>query len=256
MKTGAASLLLLVVAVCGASAAELTVSTPGSPPAQTPTPPATRPPRGLPLPPELSVPYAETDALRGPAIRTPACHEVSGSFTFRVLADGRVEMRRTFDGPAPRPERPPRETAWGTWDGTELVLRGENDGGGFHKHENAPVNYVLRWDATVSHLAGTRNGAPIRLAPLELHERDCRGVKPPPVRSTPTPPRIATPTPTPDPGADPSDCPETECKGPSMGMPNWLCTDGRRGGPACKRLPGGTCGWVVVDCPRVQLPSK
>lgn len=35
-------------------------------------------------------------------------------------------------------------------------------------------------------------------------------------------------------------------------MPNWQCTDGRRGGPACQRLHDGTCGWVIVRCERAQ----
>ena len=40
----------------------------------------------------------------------------------------------------------------------------------------------------------------------------------------------------------------------SMGMPNWECADGRRGGPACKQLPDGRCGWVVVDCEPAGSP--
>jgi hypothetical protein len=238
MRTGVRTLLLFVLLGAAASASELTVSTPV---------PAT----GTVLPPQLSVPYAETDRLRGPAMRTRPCSGTPGSFTFTVLEDGRVQMRRSFDAPAQgeHQERPPRETAWGTWDGARLVLRGEHDGGGFHKHANPPVTYELRWEADVAHLAGTRNNVPIRLAPLEIRKGDCRDSPPAPV---PTPSKTATPRPTPDPGTDPTDCPRSECKGPSMGMPNWECTDGRTGGPACKRLPDGTCGWVVVDCPPLQ----
>ena len=182
----AAALLLLVCGACAASAAELTVSTPGSGPAQTPTATATPTPpttMGPALPHALARPYAETDASHLRAVRTPPCHSSVGSFSFTQSADGRVVMRRTFDRPAQgmRVERPPHEVAWGTWDGTQLVLRGEQDEGGFHKHENAPVSYVLRWEAKIFQLIGTRNGAPIRLAPLELRERDCGNQKPPPV---------------------------------------------------------------------------
>ncbi len=42
----------------------------------------------------------------------------------------------------------------------------------------------------------------------------------------------------------------------SMGMPNWVCADGRRGGPVCKQLPDGGCGWVVVECERAESPRS
>ena len=39
-----------------------------------------------------------------------------------------------------------------------------------------------------------------------------------------------------------------------MGMPNWICEDGRSGGPACKEEPDGTCRWRVVRCPPADAP--
>jgi hypothetical protein len=42
-------------------------------------------------------------------------------------------------------------------------------------------------------------------------------------------------------------CAWEDCK-PAMGMPNWECSDGRVGGPACLRSADGTCGWQVIEC--------
>jgi len=53
---------------------------------------------------------------------------------------------------------------------------------------------------------------------------------------------------------DAADCPRSACPRRAMGMPNWECADGRRGGPACKRTPDGACGWVVVECEGAERP--
>jgi hypothetical protein len=43
-------------------------------------------------------------------------------------------------------------------------------------------------------------------------------------------------------------CTPAQC-GPTMGAPNYLCTDGTIGGPGpCKRGDGGECGWSYREC--------
>ncbi len=76
---------------------------------------------------------------------------------------------------------------------------------------------------------------------------------PPAPRPAPGPPPPA-PAPTPAPEGDLGelpDCPDPQCTGPRMGMPNWQCIGGVRGGPACKRVRPGECGWVVVRCAKL-----
>ncbi len=49
----------------------------------------------------------------------------------------------------------------------------------------------------------------------------------------------------------PLDCKSSEC-GPQLGMPNYLCSDGKTtAGPTgrCLRNSDGTCGWEVTSCP-------
>jgi hypothetical protein len=54
--------------------------------------------------------------------------------------------------------------------------------------------------------------------------------------------------PTPGPGA----CDAKGACGPALGMPNYLCADGKTvGGPTGRCLDrGGVCGWEVLDCPK------
>ena len=47
-----------------------------------------------------------------------------------------------------------------------------------------------------------------------------------------------------------ADC--STCGRRLIGMPNWQCADGGRGGPVCKQHADGHCGWVVVDCPKAK----
>ena len=49
-------------------------------------------------------------------------------------------------------------------------------------------------------------------------------------------------------------CDVSEC-GPALGMPNYLCPDGKTSsGPTgnCLRNPDGTCGWEIADCPIIN----
>lgn len=50
----------------------------------------------------------------------------------------------------------------------------------------------------------------------------------------------------------PGECSAEDC-GPAMGMPNWLCPDGSLRGPNCERLADGSCGWMIHDCPPVDM---
>jgi hypothetical protein len=57
-------------------------------------------------------------------------------------------------------------------------------------------------------------------------------------------------------------CTEEDC-GPSLGMPNYMCSDGvTLAGPgACEAQEDGTCGWTMVECPEdlcaeVTCPSS
>lgn len=77
------------------------------------------------------------------------------------------------------------------------------------------------------------------------------GQKPPkPKIDKSTPPPTQTKTPPLDP-IDLPDCQSSQCTGYKVGMPNWRCQDGRRGGPVCKRHPNGKCRWRVVHCPKM-----
>ncbi len=51
-----------------------------------------------------------------------------------------------------------------------------------------------------------------------------------------------------------AECTKKEC-GPSMGMPNWQCSDGTIGGPNCERRDDGTCGWIIRQCPSSSSSS-
>ncbi len=44
-------------------------------------------------------------------------------------------------------------------------------------------------------------------------------------------------------------CSPDECKDPAPGAPNFMCSDGTVGGPACRRDPSsGKCGWHFTGC--------
>lgn len=50
-------------------------------------------------------------------------------------------------------------------------------------------------------------------------------------------------------------CPVEKC-GPRLGMPNYLCPDGKTvAGPTnrCLQRPGGICGWEVTSCPDPRI---
>jgi hypothetical protein len=49
-----------------------------------------------------------------------------------------------------------------------------------------------------------------------------------------------------------TDCTAAEC-GPRPLAPNYLCVDGRTGGPGpCERSAAGTCGWTFVTCEPIR----
>ena len=45
-----------------------------------------------------------------------------------------------------------------------------------------------------------------------------------------------------------SSCAVYDCGERPLGMPNWQCPDGSLGGPACQKLPSGSCGWLIRSC--------
>jgi len=46
-------------------------------------------------------------------------------------------------------------------------------------------------------------------------------------------------------------CPPDKCPLPSPLAPTVVCADGTVGGPACVLKADGTCGWTIVNCPRL-----
>jgi hypothetical protein len=59
---------------------------------------------------------------------------------------------------------------------------------------------------------------------------------------------VSCPTPPPPPKLD---CSAPSACGPSLGMPNYLCPDGKTvGGPGACVDKGGVCGWEIVTCPK------
>ncbi len=67
------------------------------------------------------------------------------------------------------------------------------------------------------------------------------------IRECPVPP----PPPVP-PAPPPVDCTAPGACGPALGMPNYLCPDGKTvAGPTGQCLDkGGVCGWEVIACPK------
>ena len=53
------------------------------------------------------------------------------------------------------------------------------------------------------------------------------------------------------------DCDISEC-GPALGMPNYLCPDGKTtAGPGrCLRQSDGKCGWEVISCPTTSSDEE
>lgn len=127
-------------------------------------------------PPVPSVLYTETKQISGPVVsKINDCRLIVGGWHFR-LDEGTVWLSWTPNGRVLgiRPPPEPSETATGTWKDGTLSLHGYREEPGRDPRQppaRDPVTYELKQDG--SHLVGTRNGVPIRLAPTELHYPDC-----------------------------------------------------------------------------------
>lgn len=128
--------------------------------------------------------YPGTEPEPGPIHRTDPCY---GGIRFLVLQqkDDRVEARLYNQDPASGAERRSHtllsEETEGTIRGRHLKLSGEHVVTTEYvdqpeiSRDRQPVSYDLELDAKTLHLVGTRDGKPIRLAPLALEplEGDC-----------------------------------------------------------------------------------
>ena len=126
-------------------------------------------------PPVAGILYTETQQLSGPVVtNVNDCRLIVGGWHFRV-DEGTVRLFWTPNGRVLGIQPPPQpsETATGSWEDGTLSLHGERETPGPDPRRPAkdPVTYELKRDG--SHLVGSRNGVPIRLAPTELHYPDC-----------------------------------------------------------------------------------
>ena len=141
--------------------------------AATRTPPSNHTTAG---PPVAGILYTETKQLSGPVVsHINDCRLIVGGWHFRV-EEGTVWLSWTPNGRVLGIQPPPQpsETATGTWKNGTLSLHGDRETPWLDPRQQPakePVTYELKREG--SHLVGTRNGVPIRLAPTELHYPDC-----------------------------------------------------------------------------------
>lgn len=84
-------------------------------------------------------------------------------------------MGRSSDGwvTGIAPPESERESATGIWSGNEIHLAGRSHVRVDGVWRDVPVGYELRVEPGTGHLVGTRNGAPIHLAPTIIQGPDC-----------------------------------------------------------------------------------
>ena len=172
--------LLLVV---GCAPAHATVGAPAATPRTTPIPTPTPPrPPAHPLHFDRTVLFNEvTRGDEAPARVLTDCRTIVGGWTFGENGGDQIWMTRRSDGKVLgfAPPDSAQESATGGWTGDAIHLTGTSHDRVAGAWRDEPLTYDLRPEPGTGHLIGTRDGAPIHLAPTAIQGPDCS--KEPPV---------------------------------------------------------------------------